>query len=213
MRKLVTVAAFLASVAPAWADVIINNSLSGTGDNVVFDSFNSVTNVAVGSFNGQHTGLVDFSCLVGCNGFTGSANGNDIKIANTSDLKVQVFDSSGINVLNTATDVFSIKGTGTGTAFVTATESDGTTKLFQFGLGTFGNNQSGFTLTAINGESINSFRVVDTGGTITDFEHYRIDIAQTAGVPGPLAGTGIPGLVAAMGMLGIGWHRRRRGVS
>lgn len=207
MKKLLLASVLTLAVSPAVADVIIQDMLSGTGDNVVFDSFNGL--VAVGRFNGQHQGLVDFSCLAGCNGFIGSANGNDIKIANTNDLKVQVFDNTGINVLNTATDVFSIKGTGAGTAFVTATESDGTSKLFTFDLGVFGNNQSGFTLTAINGETINSFRVVDVGGTITDFEHYRIDIAATAAVPGPLAGTGIPGVLAAFAMAGLAWRRRR----
>ena len=100
MRKfLFATAALLALTGAARADVVIKDSLSGTGDNVVFDSFNAVTNVALGSFNGQHTGLVDFSCLGGCGGFTGAANGNDIKIQNTNDLKVQVFNSAGTTVL------------------------------------------------------------------------------------------------------------------
>lgn len=208
MKKLLLASVLALAVTPAMADVIIDNKLSGTGDNVTFDSL--FPNLAVGRFNGQHQGLVDFTCLSGCTGFTGSANGNDIKIQNTSDLKVQVFDNTGLNVLNTATDVFSIKGTGTGTVFVNATESDGTTKLFTFSLGAFDPNaQSGFTLTAINGETINSFTVLDTGGTITDFEHYRINVAATAAVPGPVAGAGLPGVLAGLAMLGLAWRRRR----
>jgi hypothetical protein len=209
MKSLLATTALLAALAsPAFADVIIDNHLSGTGDNVVFDSFNSVTNVAVGSFNGQHQGLVDFSCLGGCIGFTGSANGNDIKIADTNDLKVQVFDTTGLHVLQTQTDVFSLKGSGDATAFVIADEANGTQKLFTFALGTLSlSSQSGFTLSAINGETIDSFRVV-TSGNLTDFEHYRIDVAATA-VPGPVVGAGLPGLLAGCFAL-WGFAKRRR---
>ena len=186
MKKLLLACtAVLALTGAARADVVIDNHLSGTGDNVVFDSFNAVTNVALGSFNGQHTGIVDFSCLGGCGGFSGAANGNDIKIQNTNDLKVQVFNAAGTTVLQTATDVFGLKGTGNATAFVIADEKDGTQKLFTFNLGALDlSAQSGFTLTAINGETIDSFRVFTTGN-LTDFEHYRIDIAspQIAAVP------------------------------
>lgn len=210
MKKvlLATVAMF-ALVGSSKADVIIDNHLSGTGDNVVFDSFNSVTNVAVGTFNGQHTGLVDFSCLGGCGGFTGAANGNDIKIANTNDLKVQVFNSLGTIVIPTQTDVFSLKGTGDAVAFVTANEVGGGTALFTFALGALSlSAQSGFTLSAINGETINSFRVATTGN-LTEFEHYRIDVAAPQAVPGPIAGAGLPGIIAACAMM-FGLARRRK---
>jgi len=206
-RSTIAAALLLASTAlttlPANATIVIDDHLSGTGDNVIFNALS--TNLVVGSFNGQHTGLVEFSCLGGCGGFTGAQNGNDLKIANTNDLKVQVFDLQG-NVLPTATDVFSLKGTGTGTAFVIANETDGSQQLFTFNLGTLSlSAQSGFTLSAIDGETINSFRVFTTG-TITDFEHYRIDVAA---VPAPLVGAGLPGLLlAALGLFGL--NRRRR---
>jgi hypothetical protein len=178
MRKLLLGSALaFACVAPASADVILDTNLSGTGDNVVFDSLNG--NLAIGSFNGTHTGLVDFTDLSNTAGFLGAANGNDIKISNTSDLKVQVFSANGLTVLPTATDVFSLKGSGDVSAVVTANEIGGGTKLFTFDLGALSASaQSGFTLTAINGESINLFTLVDAGGTITDFEHYRIDVAS-----------------------------------
>lgn len=213
MRRLIfATAAAVALMVPAKADVIVDNKLSGTGDNVIFNGLFS--NLVVGSFNGQHTGLVDFTCLGGCTGFTGAANGNDLKINNFSNLGVQVFDITGVNVLPTATDVFSITGTGDVKVFVTANEAGGGTQLFTFDLttlfGPLGPGQNGFTLSAINGETINKFSLLDTGGTITDFEHYRIDVAASA-VPGPIVGAGLPGLLAAcLGLLGFSYLRRRR---
>src|SRR5262252_10053420 len=201
MKKLLLSAAMATGLAmsaiPAMADVTIIDKLSGTGDNVVFDS--ATSNLVVGSFNGQHQGLVDFTCLGGCTNFTGAQNGNDIKITadGLTNLSVQVFDTAGLNVLPTATDVFSITGTGHVFVGVTANEPGGGTQLQTFDLfslfGPLGNGQNGFTLTAINGETINKFTLLDTGGTITDFEHYRIDVA--APVPGPVVGAGLPGLL------------------
>jgi len=214
MKKYLLAASFLTALAlPAQADVIIDNKLSGTGDNVIFNAL--TTNLVIGSFNGQHQGLVDFNCEAGCIGFTGAQSGNDLKINNFQTLKVQVFNSTGTAVLPTSTDVFSITGTGDVTVFVTANESNGTQKLFTFDtlalFGPLGPGQNGFTLSALNGETIDSFRLVDVGGTITDFEHYRIDVAAVAAVPGPIVGAGIPGIVAACGgLFGLNWRRRRR---
>jgi hypothetical protein len=202
---LATVAVLGVGLGTAQANVVILDKLSGTGDNVVFDSFNG-TNLAVGSFNGQHQGLVDFSCLAGCMGFSGAKSGNDIKITNTSDLQVQVFDSAGTTVLPTATDVFSLNGTGTAKVFVTANEPGGGTKSFTFNLGALDKNKpANFTLEALKGESINLFTVIDTGGNITDFEHYRVDIAGTAATPLPAA---LPMFFG--GLMGIYQLARRR---
>lgn len=186
------------------ADVILDPHLSGTGDNVIFDSFNG--NLAIGSFNGQHTGFADFTDLSGNPAFTGAANGNDIKIANTADLQVVVFDKTGLNVLTTSTQVFSLKGTGDVKAFVQATDG-----LFTFDLGTINPNaQSGFTLSAINGETMSKLTLFDIGGEITDYEHYRIDVAGPLGVPGPIVGAGLPGILfTAGGMMLLVRNRRR----
>jgi hypothetical protein len=216
-RLLVTTAlvAFAAggALAPAKADVIIDPSLSGTGDNVIFQSVTPGSQV-VGSFNGTHQGLVDFNCLGGCTNFTGAQSGNDLKITadGLTNLSVQVFNTAGTTVLPTATDVFSITGTGDVTVGVTADEAGGGTKLFTFDLttlfGPLGPGQNGFTLTAINNEAIDKFTLLDVGGTITDFEHYRIDVANPLAVPGPTVGAGIPGLAfAALGMI---WFNRQR---
>lgn len=215
MKKLLmTTAAVLCFSGAAQADVIIQDKLSGTGDNVVFNAQSGP--LIIGSFNGQHQGLVDFTCLGGCTNFVGATNGNDIKITadGLTNLQVQVFDNTGLNVQDTATDVFSITGTGNVFVGVTADEPGGGTKQFTFDLtslfGPLGNGQNGFTLTAINGETINKFTLLDVGGTITDFEHYRIDVAP-APVPVPLVGAGLPGIAAGLlGMLGLHRSRRRR---
>jgi hypothetical protein len=209
MKKLLLAAAALAaSTTLASANVIIDDKLSGTGDNVIFDS-KTATQV-VGTFNGQHQGLVDFNCLTLCVGFTGAQNGNDMKIENFGSMNVQVFNSAGTTVLPTATDVFSITGTGDVTISVVANEPGGGTQTTTFDLlalfGPLGPGQNGFTLTAINGESINNFTIADSGGIITDFEHYRIDVAVP--VPGPIVGAGIPGVIASC--FGLVMLARRR---
>ena len=78
MRNLLLASALLLFSAPAYADVILDTHLSGTGDNVIFNSL--IGSLALGSFNGQHTGVVDFTDLSGNPLFTAAANGNDIKI-------------------------------------------------------------------------------------------------------------------------------------
>jgi hypothetical protein len=211
MRSLLMAATALVLLAgvsgAARADVILDPHLSGTGDNVVFQSITG--HVAIGAFNGHHTGVVDFTDLSNSSTFIGAANGNDIKIANTSDLLVQVFASQGGATLNTLTDVFSLKGSGFVTATVTAVNSAGQIEAPKtFSLGPLSASaESGFTFSAVNGEQIVKYELSDVGGTITDFEHYRIDVAgPLQAVPGPVAGAGLPGL--GLALLGL-WSARR----
>jgi hypothetical protein len=180
--------------------------MNGTGDNVVFDSASG--NLALGHLNdpNSHNNIVDFTSLDTSTIFA-AASGNDIKITGVDDLKIQVFDSTNTFVVGTSKQVFSLKGTGDVTIAVVAT--DGT---FTFDLGTINGAQSFFTLDAINGETMTSLTLVDSTGMITDFEHYRIDVAPLAAVPGPVAGAGLPGLLA--GCIGLwGFAKRRRHLS
>jgi hypothetical protein len=212
MRRLLTALAMTCALtAPAKADVILDPHLSGTGDNVIFNQL--TPNLVIGSFNGQHTGFVFFRDLSLNPNFVGAQNGNDIKIANTTNLGFSVFQNiNETNQLYTLTDVFSLKGTGSVTAFVTAVDQFGNVEpIKSFNLGTIDPNaQSGFTFTAVNGELIKNIRLFDSGGNIADFEHYRIDVGTLA-VPGPVVGAGLPGLLAAcVGLWGLAMRRRRR---
>jgi len=215
MKRLLFASAALACIwatGQAKADVILDFNGSGTGDNVVFQSFSGST--AIGSFNGQHSGIVDFIDLSGNIAFTGAASGNDIKIANTSDLFVQVFNTAGTMVLPTQTQVFSLKGDGSVTAFIQADDAFGNPEAIKtFTLGAIDPNaQSFFTFTAVNGEVMTAMTLLDSGGNIADYEHYRIDVA--APVPGPIVGAGLPGLLfAAMGLWGFQRRRRVRNVA
>jgi hypothetical protein len=202
MKKLLLAAVAVAALTiPAKADVMLDPHLSGTGDNVVFDSFSG--SLAIGSFNGQHSGFAHFTDLSGNPGFTGSANGNDIKISDTANLFIQVFDTTQTMVLPTSTQVFSLKGTGDVTAFVQAT--DGT---FVFDLGVIDPTaQSGFTLSAFNGETMTSLQLFDNTGVISDYEHYRIDVAS---VPGPIVGAGLIPWLLGSGCFGLFSLNRRR---
>lgn len=178
MKKLLlaSVASIPLFCGTARADVVVLDQLSGTGDNVVSDS--ASTNSALGHLNGPHLDVVRYTGLT--TGFGFAATGNDIKISNTVGLTDQVFDPTNTFVVGTTTEVFSLKGTGDVSLSVAAT--DGT---FTFDLGVIDPNaQSGFTVNAINGEVISSLTLADTGGTITDFEHNRIDVAVAA-VPEP----------------------------
>ena len=215
MKKLLLAATMLGALAiPAKADVILDTKLSGTGDNVVFNSLSG--DLATALLNGPHLDVVRFRDLTGSTTFTASANGNDIKLSGSNNLFIQVFDPTDVTVVATTTQVFSLKGTGDVTAFVQANDAFGNPEAIKtFNLGTIDPNaQSGFTFSAINGEVMTSLRLLDLTGSINEFEHYRIDVATltTHAVPGPIVGAGIPGLVlACLTMFGLAKRRRRIG--
>ena len=109
MRKFLLAAALAALASPSYADIIIDtNGLGGTGDNVVFNRIAS-SSLILGTLNGQHDEVVRFRDLSGNANFTGTGgqNGNDIKLFNTSDLDITVFDRDNLLQLGTTREVFS----------------------------------------------------------------------------------------------------------
>jgi hypothetical protein len=209
-KYLAATAMVLALAAPAKADVILEFKAGGTGDNVVFNSLNGA--LALATLNGQHNEFVQFRDLTSSSTFSAAANGNDIKITGTNNLFIQVFDPTDTFLVGTTTQIFSLKGTGTVTAFVGASLNGVDEGVTPFLLGDIDpNSQSFFTFRAVNGEVMTSLRLLETtvGGSIEEFEHYRIDVAPLAeAVPGPIAGAGFPGLLA--GLVGLwGWRRNR----
>ena len=213
MRKfLLACTALAALIVPASADVVVKDSLSGTGDNVVFSSVTG--DLALALLNGQHTGSVEFRDLTGSTTFTASG-GNAIKVEGSQNIFIQVFDAAH-DLVGTTKQVFSVTGTGSLFAFVGAVDKFGNSEGIQaFDLtslfGPLGHGQNGFTFEAINGEVMTSLRVLDIGGTITDFEHYRIDVAaipQIAAVPE--ASTWAMMIAGFLGVGGLAMRKRRR---
>jgi hypothetical protein len=174
----------LAAATPASATILLDtNGQGGTGNNVIFSSiFNS--QLILGKLNGQNDEVVRFFDRSATGGFTGAANGNDIKINHTADLDITVFDKTNFTQLAVTRDVFSIVGEGTLTITAKALEADGSFQDFTF-TQLLKNGQNGFDLTAVDGERIWDVDLkMSAGGTITDFEHFRIDVApQVAAVP------------------------------
>jgi len=216
MRKFLLAATLVALASPSYADVILDtNGQGGTGDNVIFNSFNPQLGLVLGRLNGQHDEVVRFRDLSGNANFagTGGQNGNDIKLFNTSDLDITVWNSLNTTQIGTSREIFSLKGTGTVLFHVTMLEADGSFLTKNFGGFDLGNGtqQNGYDFQAINGERIWDLDIVTVGtGVINDFEHYRIDVTPVV-VPGPALGAGLPGLFAGLaGLWGFARARRRR---
>jgi hypothetical protein len=214
MRNLLfaTTALIALSALPASADIVLDtHGLGGTGNNVIFNSVLN-SNTVLGTLNGQNQEVVRFVDRSGNGGFTGTAgqNGNDIKLFNSFDLDVTVWNATNTTQLAVTRQVFSLEGSGSIILHVTALEADGTFKNFDF-FDTLGNGQNGYDLQAINGEKIWDVDIVTGPNTnITAFEHFRIDVQpQVAAVPEPATWA-----MMIMGFLGIGglaMRKRRQG--
>jgi len=222
MRRLLLAAtALIALAAPASADIILDTTgIGGTGTNVVFNSFDPTLGLVLGTLNGQNNEIVRFQDRSFDPLFSGTAGGggNAIKLFNTRDLDIQVFDATNTIQLGTTRDVFSLKGTGSLFINVTTQELDGSFKTTLFGSLTDAayqlstTAQSGFDLQAINGEIISDVDVYVVGGLgtrITDFEHFRIDVTPLANAV-PEASTWAMMILGFLGVGGLAMRKRRR---
>jgi len=225
MRKLLlaTTALIVLAAAPVKADVFLNTTgIPGTGNNVVFTGIDPTNSrLILGHLNGQNNEVVRFFDVSATTGFTGAANGQDIKIVNTRDLDITVFDATNTVQLGTTRDIFSLKGTGEVFFRVSAVDANGNTETFNFtnlaggiaGLGGGGydlgngNQQNGFDFSVANGEVITDIDLfLGATGMINDFEHFRIDaspIPQVAAVPEASTWAMLILGFAGMGLMGM----------
>jgi hypothetical protein len=227
MRKLLlATTALLALSGAANADVFLDTTgQGGTGNNVVFSGVDPTnSHIILGHLNGHNDQIVRFTDLSNTTGFGGAANGNDIKIVNTRDLDITVFDSTNNVQLGTTRDIFSLKGEGSVFFRVSAVKADGTAETFNFtnlaggiaGLGGGGyalsNGQSGFDFTTGNGEVITDIDLfLGATGKINDFEHFRLDVTgvpQVAAVPE--ASTWAMFLIGFAGIGSLAYRRKRQ---
>ena len=220
MRKLLLLPALLGLLAasPASADVVLDTSgLGGTGNNVIFSSIAS-SNLILGTLNGQNNEVVRFRDISGNGQFSGSANGNDIKIVNTNDLDITVFDAANLVQVGTTRDIFSLKGSGSVFIRVDAVDANGNAEQFNFGSLTLAafqlslSAQQGFDLKATNGEVITDIDIflVGLNSNITDFEHFRIDAAPIPTAAVPEASTWAMMVLGFAGIVFLGARNRRR---
>lgn len=221
MRNLLLASAALLGLlaSPARADVVLDTTgLGGTGNNVVFSQIAS-SNLILGHLNGQNNEVVRFRDLSGNGAFSGSQSGNDIKIINTRDLDITVFDATNLIQLGTTRDIFSLKGSGSVFIRVDAVDANGNAEQFNFGSLTLAafqlsaSAQQGFDLKASNGEVITDIDIflVGLNSNITDFEHFRIDAAPIPQVEGvPETSTWIMMIAGFLGVGGLAMRKRRQ---
>ena len=220
MRKLLlATTALIVLTGAARADVVLteNSGMNGAQSNVVFDNAASDMRSATGHFNGNNTDTVKFTDLAGAAFTSAAKSGNDIKITGATDIGIQVFLANG-DLTGTTKDVFSLAGSGTITMVVNAVTANGVSETFNLPVSgqagtpfTISGNESFFELNASNGEVVTGLEIIDTGGSISDFEHYRIDsapIPTVAAVPEP--STWAMMLLGFAGIVVMGARARRR---
>ena len=211
-RLLLATTALFALSGAASADVVLDTTgLGGTGNNVVSDGLDPTNNhLLLGHLNGHNDQIVRFQDRSNSVGFGGAATGQDIKIENTRDLDISVFDKTNSVMLGTTRDIFSIKGDGNIFFKVSAVKADGTPETFNFA-SVLGNGQNGFDFTAKNGEVITDIDLfLGATGNITDFEHFRIDTTPIPTVAAvPETSTWIMMIAGFLGVGGLAMRRRR----
>jgi len=210
-RSLLTFGAAIAfclgATQAAQANIIITFSPGGTGNNVNFNNGVTATSgtplIGITNQTGTNVAFTGNEALVTPASGTAFITGTDQNL-NFIDISLQQANTGFTSL------VFNLNGIQgqNGTATITATDQFGNTVV-----GTkpaLGNGENFVTVTASNGELITDVKA-STTTNFGDVEQVRLGGAQSLAVPGPVAGAGIPGLVAACGAL-VGLARRRRKV-
>lgn len=185
----------------AHADIAIDNSSSGTGNNVLFQgtqTTDATHPVIYGILNANNPQVVGYSTTSGVT-LTGTGSSGQATITASggvwNNLTTIVYtDSSATAVQPVSVEVFSlVTPTAGGSVTIDAYDQFGTKFSQTFNLKANANNF--FTLTALPGETIQSVTFNTTVG-LADFEHNRIDLAQVPVPPAAaLFGSGLAGLL------------------
>ena len=217
IRKF-AIAASLGSAAivatPAAATIVMVDSSSIQGANVLFNAGTqtgaSVTGFTQGGTLVNFNGTTVSSNIISANGGQARVEGELNTITNNPN------DTLGLTSLNFALQSgtfnnleFNLFGASSG-GIATFTAIDDEGQVFTFNNGgagyTLGNGENFFGFQGINGESIQSFSIAISPGSIQDVRQIRLD-QVTAAVPEP--GTWAL-MLLGFGAVGVGMRRRRR---
>jgi hypothetical protein len=186
----------------AGATIILDPTPTGTGTNVVFNQQppNQTGTTVFGNINDPNNTLVQFtSTQTLITPAQGQARVESVPDGDLNNLVTTIpgffFDQA----------VFNLDATANGTANISATDQFGS--VFNFSLALNEAGQNFFTLNTAGGELISQVSFTTTVGLD---EVSQVRFGNTAPVPGPIVGAGLPGLLAASGLLVL-LSRRRRG--
>jgi hypothetical protein len=226
MRKLLLLtAATLAMVAPALADAIVATATLDGNIVAIEASANGSLNV-----NNQAFGTVFNLNSLSVNSQTFLAS-PDILSTNTLDVNQNVSDGlahtlvldivatglTGPGAVNLLLSSFSVTGMtqpnpNTGSTGWTAREQTFINGNLLADTGVFtqtSDSAFSFDLANLTNPFTAAVRyTITTDGTLGRF-NGGIDISGVAAVPGPIVGAGLPGILAAFGMGGLWWKRRK----
>jgi len=195
----------------AGATIIFDPTPAGTGNNVLFNlqPSDQSGNIVRGNINDANNTLVEFTST---------------QVLVTPAQGQSRIETNPDNVLNnlittipgfaTSQAIFNLDATANGSVSIIAGDQFG--NLFNFNLPLSGSGQNFFTLTGTAGELILGVGIFSSVG-LGDVSQVRFGeiVAVPPGttpfsvVPGPIVGAGLPGLLAACGLL-LALARRRR---